>query len=82
MGLGAFLFLPFVRPFCFSLFVWTYLLPVLPFVMWFDGIVSCLRSHSLSELRELASQPVMRSHEWWCGKLYALKLACCRLRFS
>lgn len=61
----------FVRPFSFSLFAWTYLVPVLPFVMWFDGIVSCLRSHSLSELRELASQPVMRSHEWSCGTLCA-----------
>jgi len=71
MGLAAFLFLPFVRPFSFSLFAWTYLVPVLPFVMWFDGIVSCLRAHSLSELRELASQPVMRSHEWWCGTLCA-----------
>jgi hypothetical protein len=71
MALAAFLFLPFVRPFSFSLFAWTYLVPVLPFVMWFDGIVSCLRSHSLSELRELAGQPVMRSHEWWCGTLRA-----------
>lgn len=71
MALGAFLFLPFVRPFCFSLFAWTYLIPVLPFVMWFDGIVSCLRSHSLLELRELASQPVMRSYEWRCGTLRA-----------
>jgi hypothetical protein len=69
MALGAFLFLPFVRPFCFSLFAWTYLIPVLPFVMWFDGVVSCLRSHSISELRELIHAPVMRSFEWWCGTL-------------
>jgi hypothetical protein len=71
MALGAFLFLPFVRPFSFSLFLWTYVIPVLPFVMWFDGIVSCLRSHSLSELCRLASEPMMRSHDWWCGALRA-----------
>ena len=71
MALGAFLFLPFVRPFCFSLFAWTYLVPVLPFVMWFDGTVSCSRSHSLSELRELVDEPGMRSYEWWCETLRA-----------
>lgn len=69
MALGALLFLPFVRPFSFSLFVWTYVIPVLPFVMWFDGIVSCLRSHSVAELRELVRRPTMRVYEWWCGSM-------------
>jgi hypothetical protein len=67
MALGTFLFVPFVRPFRFSLFAWTYLIPLLPFVMWFDGIVSCLRSHSLTELRELASRPSMKSFDWQYG---------------
>jgi hypothetical protein len=67
MAFGTFLFVPFIRPFRFSLFAWTYLIPLLPFVMWFDGIVSCLRSHSVAELRELASRPAMSSFDWQYG---------------
>ena len=71
MGLGALLFLPFVRPFRFSEFVFTYLVPVVPFVLWFDGAVSCLRSHSLAELRELVNAPQLRAFDWRCGHLRA-----------
>jgi hypothetical protein len=67
MALGTFLFVPFIRPFRFSLFAWTYLIPLLPFVMWFDGVVSCLRSHSVAELRELAGRASMSSFDWQYG---------------
>ena len=32
-----------------------YLIPVIPFVLWFDGIVSCMRTYSLRELGELTA---------------------------
>jgi hypothetical protein len=67
MAVGTLLFLPFIRPFRFSLFAWTYLIPILPLVMWFDGIVSCLRSHSVAELRELSSAPALSAFEWSYG---------------
>ena len=35
--------------------VWRWLVPVVPLVMLFDGIVSCLRAYSPGELRELTS---------------------------
>ena len=46
---------PLIRPFRWSRLFWTYVIPVVPFVLWFDGIVSCLRTYSLAELRELVS---------------------------
>jgi len=47
---------PLIRPFRWSRLLWTYLLPVVPFVLWYDGIVSCLRTYSQEELRELVRE--------------------------
>jgi hypothetical protein len=44
---------PFIRPLRGSRLAWTYLPPVLPLVGLFDGIVSCLRTYSPAELKEL-----------------------------
>ena len=35
--------------------LWTFLLPVVPAVLWVDGLLSCLRSYSLGDLRELTA---------------------------
>ncbi|MCR9098224.1 MAG: class I SAM-dependent methyltransferase [bacterium] len=51
--LPVMLTLPFFRPFRWSWIPLTYLVPVIPlFVMW-DGLVSCLRVYSEPELRSL-----------------------------
>lgn len=44
---------PWVRPFRWSRLLWTYLIPLVPLVVLIDGIVSCLRTYSPGELREL-----------------------------
>jgi hypothetical protein len=47
---------PFLRPFKFAWIPFTYLIPVIPlFVLW-DGMVSCLRVYSPDELRELTAE--------------------------
>jgi hypothetical protein len=44
---------PFVRPFTLWRLLLTYVVPVaVPLILW-DGIVSCLRSYTPDELREL-----------------------------
>lgn len=53
---------PFVRPWRWSRVLWTYLPPVLPLVGTFDGLVSCLRSYSEAELRELVRG--LDSYDW------------------
>jgi hypothetical protein len=37
--IAAWLFVPFRRPFRWSRLLWTYLIPVIPFVLFFDGLI-------------------------------------------
>jgi hypothetical protein len=46
---------PFIRPFCWSRLLWTYLVPVVTLVLLFDSIVSVLRWYSVPELRGLTT---------------------------
>jgi hypothetical protein len=55
LTVGYFLAAPFLQPFRWSRIAFTYLLPVVPFVLFFDGLVSCLRVYSPEELRELVA---------------------------
>ena len=44
---------PFISPFKFKRLVFTYLIPILPILVLWDGVISCLRTYSSSELKEL-----------------------------
>ncbi len=66
--IAAWLFVPFRRPFRWSRLVWTYLIPVIPFVLFFDGLISCLRAYSLEELREMASGLESSGYRWEIGE--------------
>jgi len=57
---------PFIRPFRLSRLLWTYLLPVVPLSFAIDGLLSCLRSYSLNELRGLADG-YEASYDWESG---------------
>ena len=50
------IFTPFIRPFRPSRLLWTYVVPVVPFVVLFDGIVSCLRTYNPTELQVLTAE--------------------------
>ena len=54
--LGVLFLMPFVRPFRWSGLFFTYVLPVLPLLVVFDGLVSCLRVYSIPELEALAAE--------------------------
>jgi hypothetical protein len=63
-----------IRPFRWSRLFWTYLLPIVPFVLLFDGVVSCLRTYRPAEMREIIA--TLRSeklktdgYEWEVGEL-------------
>ena len=60
---------PFIRPFRWSRLFWTYLIPVVPLVSLFDGLVSCLRTYSVAELRELVEGLEAEHYEWEIGEL-------------
>lgn len=72
MPLSALLMGPFIRPFRLSRIIWTYLLPVIPFVLWFDGILSCLRAYSLAELSELIRTLKPNNYKWEIGERIGL----------
>jgi hypothetical protein len=57
---------PFIRPLRWSRLAWTYLAPVLPIVGVFDGVVSCLRTYSPTELRELLRG--LDTYDWEVGE--------------
>lgn len=63
--LGALAAVPFIRPWRWSRFLWTYLPPVLPLVGTFDGIVSCLRTYSKAELQDLVRG--LDTYDWEIG---------------
>jgi hypothetical protein len=63
--LGAVVALPFMRPWRWSRFFWTYLPPALPVAGTFDGIVSCLRTYTHAELRGLVAG--LNGYDWDIG---------------
>lgn len=46
---------PLLRPFRWSRLLLTYVIPVIPLLCLFDGLVSCLRTYTPEELRAMAS---------------------------
>ena len=68
MPLAGFLTAPFARPFRVSRIFWTYFIPVIPFVLFFDGVISCLRAYSQKELSLLAAQVKAENYVWQIGE--------------
>jgi len=63
--LGTLVSAPFIRPWRWSRLAWTYLPPVLPILGTFDGVVSCLRTYSQAELKDLVRG--LDTYEWEIG---------------
>ncbi len=59
----------FIRPFRWGRLVFTYLIPILPLLCLWDGVVSCLRSYSARELRELVRDLESEDYTWDVGEL-------------
>jgi hypothetical protein len=59
---------PFCRPFRWSRMLWTYPFPVVPFVLLFDGLSSCLRAYSLDDLRSLTNGLAANDYRWEIGE--------------
>jgi len=51
--IAALLYVPSIKPFRWLRLILTYLVPLIPFMLAFDGIVSCLRTYSLEELQTM-----------------------------
>jgi len=60
---------PFIRPLSWRRVLWTNLLPVVPFLAAWDGLVSCLRTYSPAELLALTPEPSPGAYTWEAGRL-------------
>jgi hypothetical protein len=47
----------------------TYLVPIVPLAVWFDGTVSCLRSYTPTELLDLVRGLDGASYTWDAGTI-------------
>ena len=59
---------PWIRPFRWSRLLWTYLLPIIPLVLLFDGVVSCLRTYRPQELRGIVEKLNAAEYQWESGE--------------
>lgn len=71
MPLVALAVTPFIRPFRWSRLLLTYVLPLIPFVVLFDGVVSCLRTYTEDELRAMTARFDCSGYEWTIGRARA-----------
>ncbi|MCG8576865.1 MAG: hypothetical protein MI810_18435 [Flavobacteriales bacterium] len=60
---------PFITPFSFGRLFFTYILPIVPLFVWWDGIVSVLRTYSVKEMEGLVGELKGNERfEWKIGK--------------
>ena len=67
-ALLVFVTTPWIRPFRWSRLFWTYVVPIVPFVVLFDGVVSCLRTYRPQELREIIGKLTGSEYQWEVGE--------------
>lgn len=65
---------PWIRPFRWSRLLWTYVIPVLPPAIFFDGVVSYLRAYTPDELLAMAHEVEPQAYRWQAGYQTAAKL--------
>jgi hypothetical protein len=59
---------PFQKPFRLSRLFWTYVVPVVPLAVAFDGFISCLRTYTPEELMAMVqSIPGNENYDWQAG---------------
>ncbi|MEM6686973.1 MAG: hypothetical protein AAF617_14420 [Bacteroidota bacterium] len=56
---------PFIKPFKLGRIVFTYIIPILPVVVLWDGIVSCLRTYSVPEMTALVNEVANKEQFDW-----------------
>jgi len=59
---------PLISPIRLSRLFWTYVVPVIPLVLLFDGVVSCLRTYRPHELWEMIERLNATDYQWQVGE--------------
>ena len=56
------------RPFHWSRLLFTFIIPIIPFALLFDGFISCLRAYSQQELHALVEGLSTNTYQWQIGE--------------
>ena len=67
MPVAAVIAAPFVRPFRLSRLFWSWIVPVIPAVLFVDGVLSCLRAYSPAEMIALCEGVTAPGYVWDAG---------------
>jgi hypothetical protein len=59
---------PFVKPFRWSRILFTYIIPVLPFIISIDGCIALLKLYNPKDLNKLTSSIKVSGYKWTAGK--------------
>ena len=60
---------PFIKPFKLSRLFWTYIIPVIPLTVLWDGLVSALRTYSTAELQQMTAEIAAQNYVWEIGQI-------------
>ena len=58
---------PFIRPFSWRRLLWTYLIPVVPLISLWDGVISQFRAYTVAEMLELTRG--LDDYNWKAGQV-------------
>jgi hypothetical protein len=64
--------MPFVRPLRGRTLFWTYAVPLVPLMGAWDAFVSCLRTYTPAELKEMTARIPTPGYQWEIGRVRAL----------
>lgn len=68
--INVLLMTPFIRPFSLGRLIFTYLIPIVPVFVWWDGLVSVLRTYSVAEMEAMTKRLKNGdSFEWEIGAI-------------
>jgi hypothetical protein len=49
--------------------IFTYIIPILPLMMTWDNVISCIRTYSIAELKQMISTLQADDYVWEIGEL-------------
>ena len=67
--IAVLLLTPFIRPFSIQRLIFTYLIPLVPFIVFWDGVVSVFRTYSNEELETIAKSADTNDVFLWSSEL-------------
>jgi hypothetical protein len=63
---------PWIRPLTWRRLLWTYVVPIVPLVAMWDGLVSNVRTYSPDELEEMTAELDRSDYRWRAGRVRAI----------